>query len=97
MALLATYTQQPADVLDYDIDYNADESPWLLTGDALASAVATVTPVGLTVATPLVVGSKIKLWISGGTTGTTYKVTLTTTTTLGRVKQDELKFKIKDI
>jgi len=35
--------------------------------------------------------------VSGGATGTTYKLTVTATTADGRVKQDEFKVKVKDI
>lgn len=89
MAFIANFVQQPADRLDYDIPYD------VASGDSVLSTVATVSPAGLTV-TALVVGNKVKLWVEGGTNGVSYKVTVTTTTTLGRIKQDELKFKIKD-
>lgn len=90
--ILSTYTKQPADTLDYDVDY----TEWLDAGDTLISAVTSVDVVGLTVAAPMIVGSKVKLWVSSGTHGTTYKVTLTVTTEHGRIKQDEVRFKLKD-
>lgn len=93
MALLNTYRKQPADALDYDIDY----AEFLDSGDAVDSGSVVVTPAGLTVSAPIVTDSRLKLWVSGGTDATTYKVTVTMTTTHGRVKQDELKFKVKDI
>jgi len=89
MAVLATYTQQPADRLDYDIPCD------LATGDSIASVTDTVTPSGLTV-TSLNDNPNVKLWVESGTSGVTYKVEVTITTTLGRIKQVELKFKIKD-
>lgn len=93
MTVLSIFTQQPADVLDYDVEY----ADFLVPPDALASATVAVTPTGLTVAAPVKVGTRYKLWVSGGTSSVTYKVTITVTTTLGRTKQDELKFKIKDV
>ena len=36
--ILETYTQQPRDIKDYDIDY----SPWLEPGDSVVAATATV-------------------------------------------------------
>lgn len=89
MAYLASYTQQPADRLDYDIPCDLAE------GDSLASATVSVTPAGLTV-NEVIVGSKVKLWVEGGTSGVTYKVEVTITTTLGRTKQVEVKIKVKD-
>jgi hypothetical protein len=60
--------------------------------------VAAVTPVGLTVTSLVPLGAKsAKIWITGGVSGTTYKIEVTVTTSLGRVKQDELKCKIKEI
>ena len=89
MAYLASYTQQPADRLDYDIPCD------LASGDSIASVDKTVTPSGLTV-TAINDNPNVKVWVEDGTAGTTYKVEITITTTLGRVKQVELRFKIKD-
>jgi hypothetical protein len=94
MALVGTFIQQPSDELDYDINY----TDWLSDSDTVLSATATVTPAGLTVAAPLPVDTnrRLKLWVSGGTAGVTYKVEVTMTTALNRVKQDEVRFKIKE-
>lgn len=91
--ILGTVTQQPAERLDYDIDYV--EQAFLTSGETISSAVTVVDVVGLTVAT-MNLSTKVKLWIEGGTAGTTYKVTVTATTSDGRIKQDELKVRIKD-
>lgn len=93
MTILNTYIKQPAENLDYDIDY----SDFLSTGDSIAYGSASVSPVGLTLQTPMVVGKTLKLWVSGGTDKITYKVTINMTTTQGRIKQDEIVFKVKDI
>jgi hypothetical protein len=92
MAVIGSFTQQPADKLDYDVDY----SEWLQTGDSVLSTVVTASPSGLTLS-DLIVGSKVKVWVSGGVNLTKYKITVTTTTALGRIKQDELKVSIKEI
>lgn len=95
MALIATFEKQPADVLDYDIDY----ATWLPDSDEIATAVATVTPAdGLEVETTLLIqnNTRVKIWVSGGVTGTTYKVEITVTTDDGRVKQDEIRFRVKE-
>ncbi|MBP6733348.1 MAG: hypothetical protein KA142_01410 [Chromatiaceae bacterium] len=91
---LGTYTKQPAEFLDYDMVYGE----WLSAGDTLTSTVVTVEPAdGLGVDAVLVSSPVIKLWLSGGANGTTYKLTLTTTTDAGRIKQDEFKLKVKDL
>lgn len=92
MAMLEKFIKQPADNLDYDIEY----ADWIDDGDSLASAVVVVSPTGLTVQSPVLVGTKFKLWVSGGTAGVSYKVTVTSTTTLGRIKQDEILIRVKD-
>ena len=45
----------------------------------------------------LFTATTVKLWISGGTHGARYKVTVTVTTTYERVDQSELIFTVKDI
>jgi hypothetical protein len=92
MAILNTHTKQPAEELDYDIEY----VDFLSAGDSLLSGTASVSPAGLTVHAPLVVGTGLKVWVSGGSAGTSYKVTVRATTVLGRIKEDELVFKIKE-
>lgn len=92
MAIIATYQQQPADNLDYAFDY----TDFLQSGDSVLSGTASVSPSGLTVTGPVASGKQLKYWVTGGTTGTKYKVTITMTTSLGRVKQDEAMFVIKD-
>lgn len=98
---LATYTKQPAERKDYDVDY----APWLehdaldSLNDVQAEVVITSGPTD----TPLVVESieittsTIKLWVSGGASGATYKVDLTVKTQYARIDQSELVFKVKEI
>lgn len=92
MTVIGTITQQPADKIDYDIDCSDIAG----ADDSIVLAEVAVTPSGLTV-TALPRGDKVKLWVYGGVSGSTYKVEVTVTTTLGRIKQGELKVKIKDI
>lgn len=95
MALLATFEKQPIEVLDYDIDYTA----WLAGNDEIESVVATVTPEsGMSADLVLIVDAKtkVKLWMHGGSAGTTYTAEITITTTDGRVKQDEVRFRCKE-
>jgi hypothetical protein len=86
--------QQPTDVLDYDIDVSA----LVEGGDAIASVTAVITPSGELTVSPIETDDEtVKLWIGpDGIAGTTYKIEVTVTTDLGRVKQDEIKVKIKD-
>lgn len=91
---LGTFNKQPVEVLDYDIDY----SEWLTAGDNVQSIAAPlVEPAGLVVDSTFVNDPVVKIWLSGGISGTTYKITVTMTTADGRVKQDEFRVKVKDI
>ena len=93
MAIVATYKQQPADNLDYAFDY----TEFLQSGDSVASGTITVSPSGLTVTGPVVSGKQLKYWVTGGASGVKYKVTVTMRTAVGRIKQDEAIFQIKDV
>ena len=93
MSILETYEKQPDEVQDYDIGV----LDWLTANaDSLASFVVT-TDVGITQPTIASYGSDaIKIWVAGGVDGETYKVTCTISTVGGRVKQVELKIKVKE-
>lgn len=91
--ILGNFTKQPIDVLDYDIDY----SEWLTTNDNVENVNVTVEPSGLTVGNTFINDPRVKIYLSSGANGTTYKITITMTTTDGRVKQDEFKLKVKEI
>ena len=96
--ILSRYTKQPVEVKDYDIDY----SEWLgPVADTVASTTAIVTSVTEAVPTLEIdsimeSSTAVKLWISGGTAGVSYKVTVQMTTTGGRLDESELVFKVKD-
>ncbi|WP_025915798.1 hypothetical protein [Herminiimonas sp. CN] len=92
MTILGTYVKQPAEKESYSIDYADD----LIDSDGIASAVVTVEPVDLTIVSSMVVGTRVKVLIEGGTNGVKYKITATATTDDGRILQDEFILKIKD-
>lgn len=89
---LGSFNKQPVEVVDYDLDY----TDWLTAGDNVASSVVTVDIVTLTIDMVLINDPRVKIWVSGGTDKITYKLTVTTTTDEGRVKQDEFRIKVKD-
>ena len=92
MAILEKFTKQPADRQDYDISF----VDWLAAlGDVGVSATVEVAT-GLSLLTFTLVAGVVKVWLYGGTDGTSYKVTVTLTTTGGRVKQDEIVIKVKE-
>lgn len=95
MALIGNFTKQSGETLDYDID----ASEWLSINDSVVTAVTTVTPTGLTIQNTYVLeaGTVVKVWLAGGTNGTTYKVQVVMTTEDGRIKESEFKLRVKDI
>lgn len=90
---LGTVTKQPAERFSYTIDY----SDALTLGDNVQSATAVVTPAGLTLDNVGVYDPRVKFWVSGGTDGVSYKITVTANSADGRVFQDEIVLKIKEI
>lgn len=90
--ILGSHTKQPPEVLDYDVDY----SEWLTAQDNVESATVAIQPPGLTVDNVFINDPRVKIWLSGGTNGVTYKVTVTTVTADGRTKEDEFKVRVKD-
>ena len=85
------FTQQPNEVLDYDIDL----TEWIATGDSVQSTVASA-EAGLTVTVSNGTTTTPKIWCSGGATGTTYKVTVTITTKGGRTKEIDFKVSVRE-
>lgn len=92
--MLGILTKQPVDQLDYDLDF----TEWLDDGDTITSAVAIVDPVdgtlvidSINIASPVV-----KVWLSGGDNGKSYKIEVTATTTGGRIKEECFKIRVKD-
>jgi hypothetical protein len=65
---MKTFVKQPRDRLDYDIDL----SDWLEESDEI-EAVDVTAPDGINLDQISVLPTRIKLWISGGTSGQTYK------------------------
>lgn len=92
MAILETFTKQPGETLDYDISFAE-----FLAGYADTGLSATVTAAaGITLDFFSLTQGVVKVWLSGGTTGQSYKVTVRLTTTGGRIKEDEIVIKIKE-
>lgn len=88
------------DRLDYDVEFER----WLSDGDSITSAEAQAKirskddsePTDLLVDSVMVFGTVVKVWLSGGTDGRTYDVTVTASTADGRVKEEKFVIRIKD-
>lgn len=93
MAFVGMLPMQPAERLDADFDF----APFLSDDDELVSATVAVAPTGELTASAVLVGDRVKVWMDSGVNGKTYKVTVTVTTQAGRIKQDELRVRVKEI
>lgn len=88
------FTKQPADQLDYDLDF----SDWMTDGDTITGAVAVSSvPTEMEILSVTVTDQIVKVWAAGGETGSTYQVTTTVTTNEGRIKEIDFKIRVKEI
>lgn len=90
--MLGTAMKQPGDILDYDIDFGR----WLPEGDILLSSSAVVDIPTLVIDDVEIIPPFVKVWLSGGEPGVSYKITVTTTTTQGRTKEVDFNMRVID-
>lgn len=101
--IIGKFIKQPAETLDYDIDF----AEFFTDGDTIVSAGTPPVPVpldvvidkpGMTLGPTFVLngGTMLKQWLVGGTSGVKYKVTVTVTSNAGRVKQVEFVVQVKE-
>jgi hypothetical protein len=90
--ILAKFEKQPSEIQDYDIDF----SEYLnALSDSAVSAVVTG-EIGITVVAHSLIGNVVKVWLSGGDDGETYKITVLLTTSGGRKREADIKVKVKE-
>lgn len=91
--MLGIKQKAPADVLDYDISFD----DWITDNDTITTVVSEVLPAGeLAVDSVAVASPTVKVWVSGGETGSTYEIKITASTSAGRVKEVCFKIRVKD-
>lgn len=91
--MLGIKQKRPADVLDFDVDYE----DWLTDDDTITTVTTSVSPSGeLVVDSVQVSNPDVKVWVSGGNNGSTYDIEVTAATTGGRVKVECFKVRVKD-
>lgn len=86
--ILQVFRKDPDAVLDYALDW---ATQWLASGETITTSVWTV-PTGITEDSDSFNDSVTKVWLSGGTAGTTYTIANKITTSAGRT--DERSFDI---
>lgn len=94
--MLAVMHKQPADHLDYDVDY----SRWLPDDDTITTVETEVSPLdpeaGVTVTSVNVASPVVKVWLEGGVAGVTYTITVKASTQGGRIKESEFQIRLKE-
>lgn len=90
--MLGVAKKQPGDTLDYDVDFER----WIPDGDSLVKASAVADYPGITIGDAKVIPPLVKVWLSGGESGKTYKITVTTTTAQGRIKEVDFAVRVND-
>lgn len=87
-------TKDPDSKLDYGINWLS----WL-DGDTI-SASTWIVPAGITKDPVLAddfTATTTRIWLTGGTAGTTYELTNRITTAAGRIQDHSVKVKVKDL
>lgn len=92
MAILAKFVKQPLEVQDYDVSF----VDWLAAFPDTATSHTVSADTGITLGTTSLTDGIVKVWLSGGTDGVAYKVTVSIVTAGNRVKEDEIIIKIKE-
>jgi len=92
--MMQIFPKQPAEVLDYSFPL----SKWMAEGDTVESAtVAALPAAGIIVSVSGDDTLTPSVWVSGGADGSEHKITLTVTTTVGRVKEFQFRIAISEI
>lgn len=76
------WEKDPGDILDFEADWAADDEDWL-DGDTISASAWTV-PDGITKDSDTHTSTTTTIWLSGGTAGSSYKLTNQITTAGGR-------------
>lgn len=92
MAILGKFIKQPAEILDYDVDF----SDWLADRNDTPLSYTAEATAGITIDGSARTGNVIKVLLSGGTAGR-YKITVRLTTDAGLVKEAEFIVTVKEI
>lgn len=96
VAIVGKFQKQPSEILDYDVDYTDWFSNRIDT-PASVNPVAIVAEAGITVVGSSITGDIVKVILSGGTSGTKYKITVRLTTASGLLKEADFTVTVKEI
>jgi hypothetical protein len=92
---METKLKDPDAVLDYLVDWDDDTEDWL--GTDTISTSEFIAESGITINSHTNTPTTATVWLSGGTTGTKYKITNRITTAGGRTNDQSFYVKIKEM
>lgn len=92
MAIPNTLIKDPDESKVYEVDFSAH----LASGETLSSPVVASTPSGLTVGSPSISGSSVQFRLSGGTSGTTYTIDVTVSTSASNALNGCVRLLVQD-
>lgn len=91
--ILGRFTKQPAEILDYDVDF----TEWFSNRTDSPASFVVVAETGITVVSSVRTGNVVKIILSGGTGGTKYKITVRLATISGLLKEADFTVTVKEV
>lgn len=88
------FVKDPQARLDYTIDWSAWLAP---TSDTISNATVPNPPSGITVQSTTWTTTQTTTWVSGGTAGSSYDLTIRITTTGGRQDERTITISCKEL
>lgn len=91
--VLGRFVKQPNEVLDYNVDY----TDWFVDRTDSPASETAVADDGIVVGSVSRNGNVVKVVLSGGTSGQSYKVTVRLTTTTNIVKEADFIVRVREV
>jgi hypothetical protein len=88
---LNRFVKRPGETIDYDFIF----TDWLNARNDTVASFTVQSSEGITVGSTAQSSGVVKVFVSGGTAGQSYKVTATITTEGGRVKQGQIRIRVR--
>lgn len=97
MSLNSLDPKDPNDVKDYVVDWDRYLAGLEGGPDTIATSTWPSPPTGINVVSDSFSGNRARVWLSGGTAGTTYSLTNRITTTGGRTLDRTIEILVKEL
>lgn len=91
--ILGRFEKQPAEILDYQVDY----ADWFENRSDAPASFVTVIPTGITEVSSSRSGTVVTVVLAGGDADESYKITVRLTTSAGLVKEADFIVRVKEV